>query len=112
MRGLKALLWNRIEGKSGGDGMGWLRLVGSLKLYVSFAEEPYKRDDILQKETCNLKGPTNRSHPIAVTAQIESRRPLLQICRMYRALLRSHWALLRNRMEGKSGGDGSSESTD
>ena len=29
--------------------MGWLRLVGSLKLYVSFAKEPQKRDDILQK---------------------------------------------------------------
>jgi len=30
-------------------GMGWLRLVGSFKLLVSFAKEPYKRDDILQK---------------------------------------------------------------
>jgi len=29
--------------------MGWLRLVGSMKLQVSFAIEPYKRDDILQK---------------------------------------------------------------
>ena len=29
--------------------MGWLRLVGSLKLQVSFAKETYKRDDILQK---------------------------------------------------------------
>ena len=29
--------------------MGWLRLVGSIKLYISFAKEPYKRDDILQK---------------------------------------------------------------
>ena len=29
--------------------MGWLRLVGSLKLYVSFAKEPYKTVDILQK---------------------------------------------------------------
>ena len=28
--------------------MGWLRLVGSLKLQV-FAKEPYKRDYILQK---------------------------------------------------------------
>ena len=28
-------------------GTGWLRLVGSLKLYVSFAKEPYKRDNIL-----------------------------------------------------------------
>jgi len=29
--------------------MGWLWLVGSIKLQVSFAKEPYKRDDILQK---------------------------------------------------------------
>jgi len=29
--------------------MEWLRLVGSLKLQVSFAKEPYKRDYILQK---------------------------------------------------------------
>jgi len=29
--------------------MGWLQLVGSIKLKVSFVKEPYKRDDILQK---------------------------------------------------------------
>jgi len=29
--------------------MGWRRCLGSLKLYVSFAKEPYKRDDNLQK---------------------------------------------------------------
>jgi len=29
--------------------MGWLRLVGSVKLQVFFAKEPYKRDYILQK---------------------------------------------------------------
>ena len=29
---------------------GWLRSVGSLKSCVSFAKEPYKRDDILRKE--------------------------------------------------------------
>jgi len=29
--------------------MGWIRLAGSIKLQVSFAKEPYKRDDILQK---------------------------------------------------------------
>jgi len=44
--------------------MGWLRLVGSLKLYVSFAKEPYKWDDILQKKPMIFKEPTNRSHPI------------------------------------------------
>ena len=32
-----------------GIAMGWLRLVGSLKFYVSFAKEPYISDDILQK---------------------------------------------------------------
>ena len=31
------------------SGMGWLRFVGSLKLCLSFAKEPSKRDDILQK---------------------------------------------------------------
>jgi len=30
--------------------MGWLRLVGSFKLQVSFAKEPYKRDYILQNK--------------------------------------------------------------
>jgi len=30
----------------GGIG-GWLWLVGSIKLYVSFAKEPYERDHIL-----------------------------------------------------------------
>jgi len=29
--------------------MGWLWLVGSIKLQVSFAKEPYKRGYILQK---------------------------------------------------------------
>ena len=29
--------------------MGWLWLVGSIKLWISFAKEPYQRDDILQK---------------------------------------------------------------
>jgi len=35
--------------------MGWLRLVDSLQLQVSFAKEPYKRDDILQKRPMNLR---------------------------------------------------------
>jgi len=36
--------------------MGWLRLVGSLQLYVSFAKEPCKRDYILQKRLRILRG--------------------------------------------------------
>ena len=35
--------------------MGWLRLVGSLKTWVSFAKEPYKRDHILQKSQIFLR---------------------------------------------------------
>jgi len=35
--------------------MGWLRLIGSLKLQVSFEKEPYKRDDILQKRPIILR---------------------------------------------------------
>jgi len=35
--------------------VGWVRLVGSLKLLVSFAKEPYQRDDILQKRPVILR---------------------------------------------------------
>jgi len=43
--------------------MGWLQLVGSLKLQVSFAKETYKKD-LFFKETYTFDEPTNRSHPI------------------------------------------------
>ena len=35
--------------------MGWLRWVGSLKLQISFAKEPYKRDYTLQKRPIILR---------------------------------------------------------
>ena len=35
--------------------MGWLQLVGSLKFQVSFAKEPCKRGDILQKRPIILR---------------------------------------------------------
>jgi len=35
--------------------MGWLRLVGSIKLQVSLVKEPYKRGDILQKRPVILR---------------------------------------------------------
>jgi len=35
--------------------MGWLTLVGSLILWVSFAKEPYQRDYILQKRPMILR---------------------------------------------------------
>ena len=35
--------------------MGWVRLVGSSKLQVSFAKEPCKTDDILQKRPITIR---------------------------------------------------------
>ena len=43
--------------------MGWLRSVGSIKLQVSFAKEPYKRDDILQKRPITLSIPLTVATP-------------------------------------------------
>jgi len=47
--------------------MGWLWLVGSLKLQVSFAKEPYKRDDILQKRPIVLRSLLIVATPYACT---------------------------------------------
>jgi len=44
--------------------VGWLRLVGSLKLQVSFAEYILFYRALLQKETYNFKERAHRSHPI------------------------------------------------
>jgi len=60
--------------------MGWLRLVGSLQLQVSFAKEPYKLDLYSAKETYELKEPTDRSHSIPCLGQwlLSNYRSLLQ----------------------------------
>ena len=42
--------------------MGWPRLIGSLKLYVSSAEH-YLLKGSIAKETYNFKEHTNRIHP-------------------------------------------------
>jgi len=52
--------------------MGWLLVVGSLKLQVSFAKEPYERDDILQKRPVIL-----RSLLIVATPYSETRSYML-----------------------------------
>ena len=40
---------NRVYSNRANASMGWLWLVGWIKLQVSFAKETYKRDNILQK---------------------------------------------------------------
>ena len=46
--------------------MGWLRLVRSLKLQVSFVKEPYKRDCILQKRPIILRSLLTQATPYLV----------------------------------------------
>jgi len=48
--------------------MGWLRLVGSLQLYVSSAKEPYQRDYILQKRPIILKSVLSEATPYAFSS--------------------------------------------
>jgi len=48
---VEALLWVPCEGTV----VGWPRWVGAFKLYVPFAREPYKGDDILQKRPIILR---------------------------------------------------------
>jgi len=45
-------------------GIGWLRLVGSLKLWVFFAKAACKRDLYSPKRRVIFEEPTNCSHPI------------------------------------------------
>ena len=70
------------------SGLGWLQLVCSLKLYVTFAKESYKRDWILQK-TQNRHVCSHRAqHDVRYGVATISR--LLKIIRLfgeYRSLL-------------------------
>ena len=49
-----------------GPFMEWLPLVGSLELHVSFAQEPYKRDDILKKRPVILRSLLTVAMPYAI----------------------------------------------
>jgi len=51
--------------------MGWLRIVGSIKLYVSCAKEPCKIDNILQKR------------PVILSILLTEATPYVTICYMY-----------------------------
>jgi len=51
-------------------GMEWLRLVGSLKSQVSFAKEPYKRDNILQKRPIILRSLLIEATPCDASASM------------------------------------------
>jgi len=50
--------------------IGWLRLVGSLRLKISFAKKPYKKDDILQKG------------PIILRSLLTVAKPYVCACRL------------------------------
>ena len=50
--------------------MGWLRLVGFLKLQVSFAEYSLFYRSSFAKETYNLKEPTNTRYEVATITRL------------------------------------------
>ena len=50
--------------------IGWLQLEGSFKLQVSFAAYSLFCRALLQKETYNVKEPTDRSHPMSIYLSI------------------------------------------
>jgi len=55
IQGSFAATWDTSMNDMTHRSMGWLRFVGSFKLQVAFANEPYKRDDILQKRLIILR---------------------------------------------------------
>ena len=63
--------------------MGWLQLVGSLKLQVSFAKEPCKRDYILQKRPVILRSLLIVATPQALGPHAHTH----ELERKYRSLL-------------------------
>ena len=69
--------------------MGWLRLVGSFKLYISLIISSLLQGS-LAKDTYNLKKPTNRDHPIGSSFSHLNllTLSLTQLCRTHSTLLR------------------------
>ena len=63
--------------------MGWLRIAGSLQLYVSFAKEPYKREDILQKRPIFLRSLQHSPLRCRVLYGVATIRRLLKIIGLF-----------------------------
>jgi len=56
--------------------MWWLRWVGSWKLQVSFAKDPYRRDDILQKRHIILRGLLIEATTYSYVTPYKATRPI------------------------------------
>ena len=59
-----------------------LRLVGSLKLYVSLAKEPYKRDDILQKKPIILRSLLHVAAPYEAIFEVQGAYVVYVMCKL------------------------------
>ena len=60
--------------------MGWPRRVGSLKLQVCLAKEPYKRDDILQKRPVILRSLLIVATPYRTSAMCDHCTTCIHVC--------------------------------
>ena len=70
--------------------MGWLRLVGPFKLYVSFAKEPYKRDCILQKKPRIWRSLLIVATPY-LTCRVTNWATWLSVCVTCRGVIGQRW---------------------
>ena len=62
--------WKRMLNHVANADMGWLRQVGSIKLLISFAKEPYKRDYILHKRPTILSILLTKATPYPLKKRI------------------------------------------
>jgi len=82
--------------------MGWLRLVGSLKLEVSTAKEPYKRDCILQKRPVILRSLHIVATPQPVDVSQKSTLYFTFVSHEQLIFLKSTWYISKVRFTSKS----------
>ena len=89
-------MWQCVAVVRDGHGhMGWLRLAGSLKSYVSFAREPYERDDILQKRPILQRSLLTVATPYQYSSRFVWKR-IAEYRLFYRALLQKRLIILRS----------------
>ena len=72
----------------------WLRLVGLWKLQVSFAKEPCKRDDILQKRPIILRSLLIEATPYNLW-KTEGDTPMISVCLWHASFIEFYRSLLQ-----------------
>jgi len=88
--------WRDLSAETETWSMGWLWIVGLIKLYVSFAKESYKRDNILQKRPVFLSTETETWSMgwLRLVGSIQLKVSFAEYCLFQRALLQKRRMIL------------------